>query len=79
MKIISFVNINTGNQDVLIKTKYGYSMLPKRKTNELQIKKKKSFFFCIFLKQQKRKIYLTKLFPCRNVSPRIYGCNPHYK
>lgn len=77
MKIISFVNINTGNQDVLMKTKYGCPMLPRRKKNELQIKKKK--FFCIFLKQQKRKIYLTKLSPCRNVSPRIYGCNPDYK
>lgn len=56
MKIISFVNINTGNQDILMKAKYGYPMLPRRKKNDLQIKKK-IFFFCIFLKQQKRKIY----------------------
>lgn len=45
MKIISFVNINTGNQDVLMKTKYGCPMLPRRKKNELQIKKKKIFLY----------------------------------
>lgn len=76
MKIISFVNINTGNQDILMKAKYGYPMLPRRKKNDLQIKKK-SFFFVYSLNNRKEKF--TKLSPCRNVSPRIYGCNLHYK